>query len=158
MAGIAHLGIGLVFKLIAPEIPVVILVVSAYLLDIVFFGFMFAGLEELPQQDRVTDAPWSHSLFMAMIWSVLAALIATLFTHDSYTSMIIGLLVFSHWVIDFIVSPMTYAFPNDTGKLLHPFGGSPRVGLGLMRTKMGVILSEGGPLLLGIVIFTVTLL
>ncbi|MFX0181760.1 MAG: hypothetical protein ACFE95_01660 [Candidatus Hodarchaeota archaeon] len=158
MAGIAHLGIGLAFKLIAPEVPVIFLVIFAYLLDIVFFCFMFAGLEELPQQDRVTDAPWSHSLFMAVIWSVLAALVAMFVVNEFYTSMIIGLLVFSHWVIDFIVSPMTYAFPNDTGKLLHPFGGSPRVGLGLMRTKMGVILSEGGALLLGIVIFSLSLL
>ncbi len=156
MAGIAHLGVGLAFKLIAPEVPVIILVVCSYLLDIVFFVFMFAGLEELPQKDHVTEAPWSHSLFMAVIWSVLAALVVTFISHDPYTSMIIGLLVFSHWVIDFIVSPMTYAVPNDTGKLLHPFGGSPKVGLGVMSTKMGVIIVEGGSLLLGSVLYLST--
>ncbi|MFX0173190.1 MAG: hypothetical protein ACFE9L_14940 [Candidatus Hodarchaeota archaeon] len=149
MAGIAHLGVGLAFKLIVPEVPVLVLVVCSYLLDIVFFGFLFAGLEELPKEDRIVEAPWSHSLFMAVIWSTLAALVITLTSNDIYISIIIGLLVFSHWVIDFIVSPMTYTFPNDTGKLLHPFGGSPKVGLGVMSTKIGVIIVEGGAFLLG---------
>ncbi|MFX0210162.1 MAG: hypothetical protein ACFFDT_29540 [Candidatus Hodarchaeota archaeon] len=158
MAGIAHLGIGLAFKLIVPEVPVIMLVVCSYLLDITFFVFMFVGLEELPQDDRVTEAPLSHSLFMALIWSVLAALVVTFIIQDIYTGIIIGLIVFSHWIIDFIVSPMTYAFPNDTGKLLHPFSGSPKVGLGLMRTKMGVMVVEGGSLLVGGVLYLSTLI
>jgi hypothetical protein len=158
MAGIAHLGVGLAFKLIAPEVPVVILVVCSYLLDIVFFGFLFAGLEELPKEDRTVEAPWSHSLFMAVIWSILAALVIIIISNDIYISMIIGLLVFSHWVIDFIVSPMTYAFPNDTGKLLHPFGGSPKVGLGVMSTKIGVIMIEGGAFILGSIMYLSTII
>ncbi|MFX0015806.1 MAG: hypothetical protein ACFE98_14555 [Candidatus Hermodarchaeota archaeon] len=158
MAGIAHLGVGLAFKLIAPEIPVILLVVCAYLLDLIFLIFMFAGLEELPRNDRVSETPWSHSLFMALIWSILAAMIVALIIQDILTGIIIGFTVFSHWIIDFIVSPMTYAFPNDTGKLLHPFGESPKVGLGLMRTKMGVIIAEGGSLLLGSFLFLSTLI
>ncbi|MFX0124601.1 MAG: hypothetical protein ACFFAE_13295 [Candidatus Hodarchaeota archaeon] len=158
MAGIAHLGVGLAFKILAPEVPVLILIIGSYLLDIVFLVFMFAGLEELPQNDRVVESPWSHSLFMAVIWSVVATVVTTFIIHDLYISLIMGLLVFSHWVIDFIVSPMTYTFPNDTGKLLHPFGGSPKVGLGVMRTKIGVVLIEGGSLLLGCIIYLLTII
>jgi membrane-bound metal-dependent hydrolase YbcI (DUF457 family) len=158
MAGIAHLGIGLAFTLIVPDVPAVILIACAYLIDIMFFVFMFTGFEDMPQKDRETEAPWSHSLFMAVIWSGLAMLVTILFTSNLQTSLIISLLVFSHWIIDFIVSPMTYAFPNDTGKLLHPFGGSPKVGLGLMRTKIGVIVCEGGFLILGVGIFVLTLI
>ena len=158
MAGIAHLGIGLASSLLLPDVHVVILIICAYLLDIIFLGFMFAGLEQMPKTDQVGEAPWSHSLFMAIIWSSLIFIIAIFLIQNLYTSMILGFLVLSHWVIDFIVSPMTYAFPNDTGKLLHPFGGSPKVGLGLMRTKLGVVLSEGVPLTLGVVIFISTLL
>lgn len=158
MAGIAHLGIGLVSSLLLPDIHVLILIICAYLLDIIFFGFLCVSLEQIPKEDQVGEAPWSHSLFMAIIWSVLAAIVSMLFTQDRFTTMIIGFLVLSHWVIDFLVSPMTYAFPSDTGKLLHPFGGSPKVGLGLMRTKLGVVLSEGIPLTLGIIIFVTTLI
>lgn len=158
MAGIAHLGIGLAFSLIAPDVHVAILIVCAYLIDIIFFVFMFAGFEDMPQNDRETEVPWSHSLFMAVFWSGLAMVVATLFTSNFQTSFIIGLLVFSHWVVDFIVSPMTYAFPKDTGKLLHPFGGSTKIGLGLMSTKAGVIVCEGGCLILGVGIFILTLI
>ncbi len=158
MAGIAHLGIGLAFTLLAPDIHVLILVICAYLLDIIFFGFMFAGLEQMPKSDRASEASWSHSLLMAMIWTFLAAIITLLFTHNLFTTVIIGLLVISHWVIDFLVSPMSYVYPNDTGKPLHPFGGSSKVGMGLMKTKLGIILSEGIPLSLGLIIFISTLM
>ncbi|MFX0086109.1 MAG: hypothetical protein ACFFAU_10555 [Candidatus Hodarchaeota archaeon] len=158
MAGIAHLGIGLAFIIIAPDVPVVILIACSYLIDILFFVFMFAGLEEMPKQDRETEAPWSHSLFMALIWSGFAMLVAILFTSKVQLCLIIGFLVLSHWIIDFIVSPMTYTFPKDTGKLLHPFGGSPKVGLGLMSTKMGVLVCEGGFFSIGLGIFILTLM
>ncbi len=157
MAGIAHLGIGLAFKLLLPDVSVIVLVLCSYLIDLLFLVFMIAGLEDMPSSERITEAPWSHSLLMATIWSILTFLIVMLLSQDSYTSIIIGLLVFSHWVIDFIVSPMTYAFPNDTGKLLHPFGKSPKVGLGVMKTKTGVIIIEGGSLIIGGAIFISTL-
>jgi hypothetical protein len=158
VAGLAHLGIGLMFTLLTPDIPVFILIGCAYLLDILFFGFLMLGLESLPKAERIAEAPWSHSLFMALVWSLLAGLIAFLFTQTPFTSIIIGLLVFSHWIIDFIVSPMTYAFPNDTGKLLHPFGGSIKVGLGAMKTKIGVVVIEGGFILIGVAVFISTFL
>ncbi|MFW9993303.1 MAG: hypothetical protein ACFFD4_14765 [Candidatus Odinarchaeota archaeon] len=158
MAGLAHLGIGLAAKLIAPEVPVIILIICSYLIDIIFFVFMFAGMEEMPKPDRTTEAPWSHSLLMSIVWSGLAMVAAALFGYSFQTSLIIGLLVFSHWVIDFIVSPMTYAFPNDTGKPIHPFRGSPKVGLGLMRTRVGVIAIEGGFVVLGAGTYLLTLL
>ncbi|MHA1995773.1 MAG: hypothetical protein ACW97Z_14595 [Candidatus Hodarchaeales archaeon] len=157
MAGIAHLGIGLAFKLLLPDVSVIVLVFCSYLIDLLFLVFMFAGLEDMPSSEHITDAPWSHSLLMATIWSILTILTVMLLSQDSYTSIIIGLLVFSHWVIDFIVSPMTHAFPNDTGKLLHPFGKSPKVGLGVMKTKTGVIIIEGGSLIIGGAIFISTL-
>ena len=79
------------------------------------------------------------------------------FGQDPTSSFLLGILVLSHWIIDFIVSPMTYAFPNDTGKLLYPFQNSPKVGLGVMKTKTGVIVVEGGSLLIGSIVFVSTL-
>jgi hypothetical protein len=144
--------------LIAPDIHPIILVLCAYLLDIVFLGFMLFGLEDMPKSDRIVEAPWSHSFFMALFWSGLTGLACFLITSDLSIGLILGILVFSHWVVDFIVSPMTYAFPNDTGKLIHPFRGSSKVGLGVMRTKAGVIIVEGGITSLGCIIFLLTLL
>ena len=156
MAGLAHLGIGLVFTLIVPDIHPIVLILFSYFLDIVFFGFMFIGLEKMPKADNIAQAPWSHSFFMAVIWSVMIGVIIIILTSSYYHGWIITLLVFSHWIIDFIVSPMEYVFPNDTGHLVHPFGGSAKIGLGVMRTKVGVIAIEGGITFLGLLIFLST--
>jgi hypothetical protein len=153
MAGLTHLAVGLASKRITPGISVWFLVFCAYLIDILFMIFMIAGIEQLPLPDQVGTAPWSHSLFMAIIWSVLATVIALHFLHDSRTSIILGLLVFSHWIIDFVSQPMTFVFPNSASPLLHPFGGAPSIGLGVWSTEMGVFLGEFSSLIIGIAIY-----
>ena len=156
MAGLTHLAIGLASKKITPRISVWILVFCAYLIDILFIIFTIVGLEQFTLPDQVITAPWSHSLFMAIIWSVLTTLITLQFLHESRTSIIIGLLVFSHWIIDFISQPMTYVFPNSASPLLHPFGGAASIGLGIWSTEIGVLLGEFGSLIIGITIYLFT--
>jgi hypothetical protein len=156
MAGLAHLGVGLAAKPVAPKVPLVVLLVSAYVIDIVWGVFFFAGIEHLPQPGLTTTSAWSHGLFMSVIWSVLAALLAALISRNARISIVIGLLVFSHWVVDFISHPMTAVFPGDTGLPLL-FEGSPTVGLGVWRTQLGVNIGEYGSLALGLVIYMLTL-
>jgi membrane-bound metal-dependent hydrolase YbcI (DUF457 family) len=94
--------------------------------------------------------PWSHGLFMSVIWSVVAAAIAYLVFRDRQVSGILGSVVFSHWVLDSIVHP---------GELPLLFSGSPTVGLGLWTSGPGLILSgilEIGLLAGGIAIYLVT--
>ncbi|MFX0208800.1 MAG: hypothetical protein ACFFDT_22650 [Candidatus Hodarchaeota archaeon] len=181
MPGIAHLGIGLASKRIAPKVPLWILLISTYLIDIIFIGFFIFRIEQFPEANQDVKAIWSHSLSMAMIWSVLAAIgfgfIYNNIIKENYDKVIkteipnntnwksdryhmcvlIGLLTFSHWVLDFIAQPMTAVFPNETGLALHPLGGSPELGVGVMSTDMGVWIIEGGILILGILIYTLSL-
>lgn len=156
MAGLAHLGVGLAAKPVAPKVPLVVLLVSAYIIDMVWAVFFFAGIEHLPQPGLTTTNPWSHGLFMAVAWSVLVGLVAALISRNARTSVVIGLLVFSHWAVDFISHPMTAVFPGDTGLPLL-FEGSPTVGLGVWRTQLGVNIGEYGTLILGFVIYLLTL-
>jgi hypothetical protein len=158
VAGIAHFGFGLASKRFASNIQVIILVFCAYLIDVLFFIFMLAGLEQFPQPGNATTGKWSHSLFMAIIWSLLAFIFIYLILKELHVSIFIGFLVFSHWVIDFISQPMTYVFPDSSGPLLHPFGDSSSVGLGLMSTEIGVIICEGGFLVIGLIIYLTTLI
>jgi hypothetical protein len=51
---------------------------------------------------------------------------------------------------------MTAVFPGDTGLPLF-FGGSPLVGLGLWRTQLDLALGEYGTLILGLLIYILTL-
>ena len=96
------------------------------------------------------SVPWSHGLLMSIVWSVLAGAIAYLFYRDRRTGIVVGLLVFSHWVLDLIVH-----LP-DLPLLLD---GSPLVGFGLWGSGPGLVISGILELVLlagGVAIYLVT--
>ena len=152
MAGLTHMAVGLAAKPAAPRIPLAVLIVSAYTIDLVWSVFYFLAIEQMPEPGVETVSYWSHSLFMSVVWSLLAGVIVWFISRNSRTSLFIGLLVFSHWLIDFISHPMTAVFPNATGLPLF-FEGSPLVGLGLWGTQLGVTVGEYGSLALGVIIY-----
>ena len=152
MAGLAHVGVGLAAKRFAPKVPVGVLLLGAYVIDIVWGVFFVVGVEHF---GVTTTNPWSHGFFMALVWSGVAAFIAQRCCHNLRTSVIVGLLVFSHWVVDFISHPMTAVFPGDTGLPLF-FDGSPTVGLGVWSTQLGVNVGEYGTFIAGLAIYLLT--
>jgi hypothetical protein len=123
--GPGHLGVGLAAKRIAPRTPLIVLLVASELIDLLCFGFIFAGLERSSEQIELSYIPWSHSLFMSIVWSIAIGAIVFLFSHDRRMSLVIGLVIFSHWALDFIA--------HDPDLPLF-FGNSPLVGLGLEWT------------------------
>ena len=126
-------------KLADPEAPLWVLGVTTAVPDLLFFGFEAVGLEHKAETHldwknglsylSPASIAWSHGLFMCTVWSVLAGAIAFPFYRDLRTSIVIELLVFSHWVLDFIV------YPNIP--LL--FDGSRLIGLGLITSGPGLI-------------------
>ncbi len=155
--GPAHLAVGLAAKPLAPKTPLWVLLVATEVPDLLFFGFQAVGMEsqsittmDLNRGIQVIvpgSIPWSHGLFMNVAWSLAAAAIAFLVYRDRRTSSIVGLALFSHWVLDFIVHPR---------ELPLLFEGSPTVGLGLWTSGPGLILSlilELGLLASGITIY-----
>jgi hypothetical protein len=115
-----------------------VLILAAYSNDILKLGFRAIDLEESSQlyinieqgirSFTPGNMPWSHGLFMSVIWALLAALITFLIYHDRRSAIVIGSVVMSHWFLDFIVHPP---------ELPLFFGGSPLVGLGLWSTATG---------------------
>lgn len=157
MAALAHAGVGLAAKRIAPGVPIWILLAAAWIIDMVWGVLFVAGIEHAPGPEASGTNPFSHGLLMAVIWSVLSALIAFRVSRYPRLALIIGLLVFSHWVVDFASHPMTAMFPGDTPLSLL-FDGSPTVGLGLYGTQIGTDVCEYGALLLGTVVYVFTLI
>jgi len=137
-----HFGIGLAAKPAAPKAPLWALLAATEIPDLLFYAFQAAGLEDagvsstsLNQGVEIltpASVPFSHGLFMCLIWSVVAAAMAHLFYRDRRTSIVVGLLVLSHWVLDFVVH-----IP-DLPLLLD---GSPVVGLGLWSSGPGLVIS-----------------
>jgi hypothetical protein len=124
-------------------VPLWATVTLAYASDILKLGFRAVGLEQQSGSDSLDlitgkiiiqpgNMPWSHGLFMCVVWSILAAFIAYLIYHDKRTSAIVGILVISNWLLDFIVHPP---------ELPLLFNGSPTVGLGLWLTKPGLMIA-----------------
>ena len=157
MGPLGHFSVGLAAKPLAPKVPLGVLLLATWLLDVLAIGFGFAGIE----RGGSAGLPWSHGLFMSVIWSVLAALL-TARIYRTHRAGVVGLLVFSHWVLDFISHPIPFSsfswrswqwsyghpLPSDLPLL---FSGSPKVGLGLYNSISAVEATalELGMLMLG---------
>ena len=122
MSPIGHFSVGLAAKRVAPKAPLAVLLFATEVLDVLFFVFLFAGIEHNSETIELNYIPWSHGLVMAIVWSILAGIIAFLISRNRRTSIVIALVVFSHWVLDFIA--------HDPDLPLW-FDNSPLVGLGL---------------------------
>jgi hypothetical protein len=149
-----HIGVGLAAKPVAPKAPLGALLFAATAIDTVCGVFMIAGIESV-DANGASSFPWSHGLLMSAVWSVAGFAIAFLLTRDRRTSIVIGLLVFSHWVLDFISHPMGMGrkLPPDMPLL---FEGSPKVGLGLYNSVAAALITDLGLLVVGIVVYLVS--
>jgi len=154
MAGLGHLGFGFAAKTLAPKVHIVVLLLATELTDILWGIFYVTGIDRAGA--GINSSPWSHGLFMSAIWSFLAALLAARVYHDRRSGIVIGLLVFSHWVVDFITHPMGAVYG---GAPLPPdlplfFNGSPNVGLGLYNHSFTIaVVTDITMLLAGLAIY-----
>lgn len=144
MGPIGHFAVGLASKPTAPKVPLGVLFLATVILDVLAIAFAFAGIEGVK-----TGIPWSHGLFMSVIWSLVATFLAARIYRDHRAGVVVGLLVFSHWVLDFISHPIPFSsfsrrsWQWSFGNPLPPdlpllFGGSPKVGLGLYNSTSAV--------------------
>jgi membrane-bound metal-dependent hydrolase YbcI (DUF457 family) len=158
MAGLAHIGVGLAAKPFAPEVNVGWLILGNEVLDILWGGFYAVGLETAPGSTAPGAHPpwWDHSLLMAAVWSLLFGMLASWLGRRSrkrtHIGVIFGLMVFAHWVLDWITHPMTAFIPGDKGVPLA-FGNSPLIGLGLYRSATAVLPTEAGCLIGGAAVY-----
>ncbi|MBX3510906.1 MAG: hypothetical protein KF700_06860 [Hyphomonadaceae bacterium] len=126
---VGHYAAAMAAKAIEPKTPMWTLAAAAQLVDIGWSAFIVAGIEHarvdptLPGSTLVLyDMPWTHSLPAAFAWSIAAILLVKLALRlPWWASTIVGLTVFSHWLLDFLVH-------RPDLELWH---AGPRVGLAL---------------------------
>ncbi len=157
MAALAHVGVGLAGKRIAPGVPLGVLLLGAWAIDVAWAAFWLAGLDHFPAVGLDVPAPWSHGLSMAVVLSLGAGLVTSLFTRRLATRVFVGLLVFSHWIVDFITQPMGAAFPGAGFRMRVFFGERPTIqGLGLYDSAVAMYVFDYGLLLVGIFVYVVS--
>jgi hypothetical protein len=139
MSGIGHLAVGLAAKPAAPQTPLWALLLASEANEILYFLFATTVLEQKVaytmsfsqgvQHLTTGSLPWSHGFFMSIVWSLASVGITLLFTKQRRMAGTIGLVVFSHWVLDFLMHSNLPLF----------FGNAPLVGMGLENSGPGFI-------------------
>ncbi len=138
---IGHLGAGLAAKQLAPRTSLGVLLLACQALDFLCGFFMESGLEHMKVSPGITRVsplefvsyPWSHGLLMSLVWSALAAAIVFGRYRERRAALVVGTLVFSHWVLDWM------SHGPDLPLLLE---GSTKVGLGLWNYPAASLLTE----------------
>lgn len=156
MPAIAHIGIGFAAKNAVPAIKVFWLIVAAEFIEIIFMILWGLGVEHPPTDISPPFSPYSHSLIMGVAWSMLAGVVVFLFSRKRKLSLIIGFLVLSHTLLDFVASPKSAFYPTDTGMPLF-MDYTSTYGLGLWKILVVAAIGEIGILIAGIVIYIITI-
>lgn len=151
MSPVGHFAVALAAKPLAPKVPLWLLLLATLLLDILWGIFALVGVEGITK-----EPDWSHGLFMSLVWSALVAFLAARLFRDARSGLVLGLMVFSHWLLDFVSHPMGFGHPQppDLPLLFH---GSPKVGLGLYNNipVRAALEIEAAMFLVGATIYTV---
>jgi len=107
---LGHYAVGFGSKKAEPKVSLGTYFMAGVFLDLLWPLFLLLGLEHVkidPGNTAITplnfnDYPLSHSLLMSIVWSLLFGGVYYLIKRNKKTSVILGLCVFSHWVLDFI--------------------------------------------------------
>jgi len=92
MPAVAHIGVGFAAKRMSPSVNVLFLIIAAELIEIIFMVLWAVGIEHPPIPEAPPFSPYSHSLIMGLLWSILAGMVTWVFSKNKRISWIIGLL------------------------------------------------------------------
>ena len=107
---IGHFAVGFAAKRAAPRASLGTYVAAGLFLDVLWPVFLLLGLEKVriaPGDTAFTpfdfvSYPWSHSLLMAVVWSLIFGGGYDLMRRDKSTAKVLAAVVFSHWILDWV--------------------------------------------------------
>jgi hypothetical protein len=127
---IGHFTPAFIAAAVSPRSPRLgTLFVAAQLVDWAFFSFALVGIEKMRVDPEATvmvpfdlyHMPFTHSLVGTIVFAALFAAVVTLWQRNALGGVIAGLVVLSHWALDWLVHA-----PD-----LTLAGSPPKYGLGL---------------------------
>jgi len=149
---IGHYGAGLAAKK-AAHVSLGLLFLAVQFLDLLWPIFLLLHIEQAAINTQhgamlplvFTYYPYSHSLVMALVWSLLFGAVYWFFKRNTGYAFILGLCVFSHWILDLIVH-----LPD----LPLYFGDhAPKVGLQLWNCPMVANIVESAIFITGLYLY-----
>jgi len=150
---VGHFGVGFAIKKVAAKPSLGTLFLATQFIDLIWPLLLLLGLERVridPGNTVVTPLdfvyyPISHSLVAVLIWGLVVSGIYYFFKRDKQGAVWLGILVLSHWLLDF--------FTHRPDLPLWPSGDSILVGLGLWNSLIGTLLLEFGILAGGVYLY-----
>jgi hypothetical protein len=136
---VGHYSVAFACRTERNKIPLWVLLVAVQFLDYIWATLVLLGIEKLRVIKGFTAGsmldsyfhPYSHSLITAILWSVVAAIGYRpvckwlSYSYSKSAAFLIGLAVFSHWILDLI------AHPRD----LPIYDNAAKVGFGLWKYR-----------------------
>ena len=109
---VGHIGAAMVAKQVEPRLSLGTAVLTATAADVLLFGFVLSGVEDVEFRTSATAAPYfrplqiqiSHSLLTAVAVGVVAAGLCWRGLRMRGAAVLIALAI-SHWLLDLITSP-----------------------------------------------------
>ena len=146
-----HLAVAMAAKRVEPKLGLGSTVAASFALDLVWPVLLLTGLERVrvnPGDTAFTNLafesyPWTHSLARVFVWSVCVAVVVRLVTGATRSGVVLGSLVLSHWVLDWVTHR-----PD-----LPLWPGGPVTGLGVWNSVPATLVVEGGVLLAGVALY-----
>lgn len=138
---IGHYAMGLAAKRLAPRTSLGTLFAAPTFADLLWPVFLLLGWEQarmVPGPNPfltlwLDDIPISHSLLTLVAWGALFGYLYRARTGYGRGALVVGVLVVSHWVLDFVT--------HRPDMPLYP--GSVTLGLGLWNSVVGTLVVEG---------------
>jgi membrane-bound metal-dependent hydrolase YbcI (DUF457 family) len=151
---VGHYSIAFAVKSERNRIPLWVLFIAVQFLDYIWATLVLLGVEKLRVIKGFTAGsmldsyfhPYSHSLPTALIWSAIAGFLYKVIWRakaSNSAAFVVGVAVFSHWILDFIAHPRDLPLYDNTLK----------VGLGMWNYRGPEFALEIALLAIGIVLY-----
>ena len=153
---VGHYSVAFAAKSERNKIPLWVLFIAVQFLEYIWATLVLLGIEKLRVIKGFTAGsmldsyfhPYSHSLITSLMWSVAGAVVYHLFCsrhgclYRKSAAVVVGLAVFSHWVLDFIAHPRDLPIYDNRWKV--GFGlwnyRDPEFALEIALLAVGIIL------------------
>jgi hypothetical protein len=138
---VGHYAPAFVAKRADRSIPLWTLFIAVQFLDVLWAPFILLGIEKARIVPGITKAspldlyymPYTHGLVGALLLSAVLGVAYQLLAHpaSSRSSVIAGLAVFSHWVLDLLVHRPDLPLWDDTAKVGFGLWNAPAIEIAL---------------------------
>lgn len=149
---LGHYALGLAAKKIDNRPSLGTMLMAAQFIDLLWPIFLILGIEKVEIEPGNTEFtplnfihyPWSHSLTATLCWAILFGSSYFIITKNKKGSLLLGLLVISHWLLDYF---------THRPDLSLTFSEEQKVGLGMWNNKMLTLITESMLFVIGVIVY-----